>query len=62
MALDRIEVEKLSILIEHRTKKIALDPNDVKAYNDRGNAFDDLGDSEGALEDYNNRDRASSLN
>ena len=37
----------------HYNEAIKLDPDYVEAYNHRGRAKDELGDSKGATEDYN---------
>ena len=45
--------------IELYTQLLALNPDNAKAYNNRGNVKDDLGDKSGALSDY---DKAIELN
>ena len=50
--MQALKEEDLDLKIERYTQAIEIDPDDFKAYNNRGNAYDDMGEYDQAIADY----------
>lgn len=51
--LFNVKKEDMQLALKDYTKIIELDPNNIDAYRNRANVREELGDKQGALEDYN---------